>query len=72
MGTQIAIVNASIRWRTVHTGEANNGAFKVSNEVMSGILMVGIPIRIIRISIAFINKYGANAVSIILNFEACC
>jgi len=37
MGTQIAIVNASIRCRTVHTGVANNGAFKVSKESMSGI-----------------------------------
>ena len=56
MGTQIAIVNASIRWRMVHTGEANNGAFKVSKENMFGMSMVGNPIRIIRISIAFINK----------------
>ncbi len=56
MGTQIAIVNASIKCRTVHTGVANNGALKVSKEGMSGILIVGNPIRIIRISIAFINK----------------
>ena len=59
MGTQIAIVNASIRCRTVHTGAANKGALKDTKEGMldiSVILMVGNPIRIIRISIAFINK----------------
>ena len=56
MGIQIAIVKASIRCRTVHTGEANNGALKVTKEGMSGISMVGNPIRIIKISIAFINK----------------
>ena len=56
MGTQIAIVNPSIKCRTVHTGASNNGAFKVTKEIMFGILIVGNPIKIITISIAFINK----------------
>jgi len=56
MGTQIAIVNPSIKCRIVHTGELNNGAFEVTKEGMFGILIVGNHIKIINISIAFINK----------------
>jgi len=56
MGTQIAIVNASIRCRIVHTGVANNGVLDGSKEGMSDMVMVGNPIKIIRISIAVINK----------------
>ena len=57
IGTQIPIVRASITWSTVHTGDAKYEALKiVSRDNISGMEMEGIPIRMIKISIALINK----------------